>query len=61
MNIKETVVALVNIIGAILTLTGPVGVAIGLSMILILNVVILINSLKDICDKKDTPPSTDEE
>ena len=57
----EILVALVNIIGAILTLTGPVGVVIGLCMIFGVNIVILMNASREYCNTKNTPPPTDGE
>jgi len=57
----EILIALVNIIGAILTLTGPIGVVIGLCMIFGVNLFILINAAREFCNKKNTPPPTDGE
>jgi hypothetical protein len=57
--INSTVIACINIIGAILTLTGPIGVIVGLCLIFGVNVMILMAASREQCNKK--PPPTDGE
>lgn len=51
----QVAVAFINLIGAILTLTGPIGVIVGLSLIFGVNSLILSAAIRKRC--KRAPPA----
>lgn len=51
----QVAVAFMNVIGAILTLTGPIGVIVGLSLLLGVNSLILMSAIQKRC--KRAPPA----
>jgi len=58
---NSTVIACINIIGAILTLTGPIGVIVGLCLIFGVNAMILMATSREQCNCNKKPPPTDGE